>query len=48
MLIILVLGLTKPSLYLQIRVFSHTHHMFDEMLERDFIRIFRLLTYVER
>ena len=47
-LINLVLGLTTPSLYLQIRVFSHTHHMFDETLKRVFIRIFGWLTYAKR
>ena len=33
---------------LEFRVFSHAHQVFDEMLERAFICIYRQLTYAER
>ena len=33
---------------LEFRVFSHAHQVFDEMLERAFIRISGQLTYAER
>ena len=32
---------------LEVRVFSHVHQMFDEMLERAFIRVYGQLTYAE-
>jgi len=32
---------------LEFKAFSHVHHVFDEMLERTFIRILRQLTYAE-
>jgi len=33
---------------LEFRVFSHAHQVFDEMLERDFIRVLGQLAYAER
>jgi len=33
---------------LEFRVFSHVHQVYDEMLERAFIRVYGQLTYVER
>jgi len=33
---------------LEFGVFSHTHQVFDEMLERAFIRVYGQLTYVEK
>ena len=42
------LGLNLTWLYLESRVFSHTHQMFDETLERPFIHVCEQLTYAER
>jgi len=33
---------------LEFRVFSHAHQVFDEMLERAFIRVYGKFTYAER
>jgi len=33
---------------LEFRVFSRAHQVFDEMLERAFIRVYGQLTYAER
>jgi len=42
------LGLNIPNLYLELGVFSHGYQLFDEILDRAFIRIFGRLTYAER
>jgi len=43
-----LLGLNLSWLCLKFRVFSHAHQVFDEMLERAFICVYRPLTYAER
>jgi len=40
-------GLNLTWLCLEFRVFSHAHQVFNEMLERAFIRIYGQLTYAE-
>ena len=42
------LGVNLTWLCLEFWVFSHTHQVFDEMLERAFIHVYGQWTYAER
>ena len=44
---LIVVDLCPLLFMLEFKIFSHAHHVFDEMLERAFIRVLVQLTYAE-